>query len=117
MKKWGIQFQIRTVINPANQNVFGLVEKTFGPLHVSYSRGGHLSKNKFIRKILLVVHLIKCLYLGCFRSNLDKILQRHCGMREGCFLIWYTLLYSNALSHSCTELGNCDFVSKCLRKE
>ena len=40
---------------------------------------GHLSINKFIGQSL---HLLKRLYLGFVRSNLDMILQRHCEMTE-----------------------------------
>ena len=68
--------------------------------------------NKFIRKILLVPHPLKCLYLDCFRGDLYQILQRYDGNIGGLFFIWRIALYSDALSHSCTKLRNCYFVSK-----
>ena len=40
-------------------------------------RGEHQSINKFTGKILLALHLLKRLYFGCFRGDLDKFFKRH----------------------------------------
>ena len=65
-------------------------------------------------KLLLMIHLFTRLYLGCYRGDLIKTLQRHRGMmgvKDGCFFFWQIALYGSALSRSCTKLRNRDFVS------
>ena len=42
----------------------------------------HLSMNMFIRQSLACATSFKRLYLGCFRGDLDRILQRNCGIME-----------------------------------
>ena len=48
----------------------------------SKGHGGRLFMNKFTRQNFELLHLLRRLYLGWFRSDLDKILQRHCRMME-----------------------------------
>ena len=50
--------------------------------------------------------------LGCFRGNLDKILQRHDAWKFRKVVFYCFTLYSDALSHSCTKLGNWNFMFK-----
>ena len=52
--------------------------------------GGTPTMNKFIRQNFASATSFKRLYLGCFRGDLDTILQRHYEMmevHEGC-VIW-----------------------------
>ena len=40
------------------------------------------SKDNFVKKFVLVLHLLKRLYIGCSRDDLVRILPRYCGMME-----------------------------------
>ena len=42
----------------------------------------HLSMNIFIRQSFACATSFKLLYFGCFRGDLDRILQRNCGVME-----------------------------------
>ena len=70
--------------------------------------------NKFIRKSLLLLHLLKRLYLGCFRGDLKikffRDIMELMKVLEGCFLFgrwrFTSVFYGNALSHSqCNQVG------------
>jgi len=76
---------------------------------------GHLFMNKFTRKNIAVLYLVKCLYLGCFGGDLYKILyfvSKFVDKTALCDLISKRSAHKPLVCHDKSRFYNLKFASK-----